>query len=176
MKLLAETTLPVVSETRQFQPLRRARASVVRIRRSEGETLQDADPAKISGIAHTRRWHDAGEGNWCHLAIGQPPMSAVKRRDGRAAEEGQTMQLGQGIRDCIIPSVHLANPVGCAHDLRHRFARSISLAEKPLARAQASAAASPYSVTARFTTQQGMASAGDDAISDMSSHTKGIIC
>ena len=98
-------------------------------------TLQDADPEKISGVANMRRWHDAGEGNWCHLAIGQSPMSVIEERNGRTAEEGQTVQLSQDICDFIIPSVHLANPVGCAHDLRHRFARSISLAEKPLARA-----------------------------------------
>ena len=41
--------------------------------------------------------------------------------------------------------------------LRHRFAFSISLSEMPLARAQDSTAASPYSATAFLTTQQGMA-------------------
>jgi hypothetical protein len=49
----------------------------------------------------------------------------------------------------------------------------MSLAENPFARAHASTAASPYWATARLTTQQGMASTGDDASSPASSNGKG---
>ena len=86
------------------------------------------------------------------------------------------MQLGQDVRDLVIPAVHLANPVSVIYDLRHRRARSISLGENPFARAQASAAVSPYWATARLTTQQGMAPAGDDAKNATSSNENGIIC
>src|SRR6266481_8010629 len=48
------------------------------------------------------------------------------------------------------------------HHLRHRRALSISLSDMPFARAQDSTAASPYCATAFFTTQQGMAYAGNE--------------
>jgi hypothetical protein len=90
-------------------------------------------------------------------------MSSIKWRNGRAAEERLTMQLSENSGDLVVAAVDLANPVRRRQDLRHRLARSISFDENPLARALASAAGSPYCATARLTTQQGMASAGDEA-------------
>src|ERR1700758_2416417 len=110
---------------------------------------QDADPAKISGISDVRRRHDAGKADRRILPKSEPPMAPVEQRDWCTVEESQAMQLGEDISHFIVASIHLANTVYRRQDLRHRLARSISLAEKPFARAQDSAAASPYWATAR---------------------------
>ncbi len=101
-------------------------------------------------------------------------MAAIKRRNGGAVQESQAMQFGEDVGDLVIAPVYLANAIG--HGLRHRFARSMSFDENPFARAKASAAASPYCATARLTTQQGIASAGDDVSSAVSSNAVWIIC
>src|SRR5580700_9215525 len=128
------------------------------------------------------RWHGARKGNRRCRMIGQPPVPPVKRRNGCTIEERQAMQLRQDVRDFVIASVDLTNPIGERFDasiaparrrhLRQCFARSMSLSEKPLARAHASAAASPYWATARLTTRQEIVSAGDEANSPASSKVR----
>ena len=135
--------------------------------------LQDADAAEISGVANMRRENDAGEGDRRCLVKSEPPVAPVERRNGGAAQESQAMQFGEDVGDLVVAPVHLANAIG--QDLRHRFARSMSFGENPLARANASAAASPYCATARLTTQHGVASADDDASSAVN-NTASIIC
>ena len=130
--------------------------------------LQDADAAEISGVASVRRGNDAGESDRRGLMKSEPPLAPVERRNGGAAQESQAMQFGEDVGDLVVASVYLANAVG--QDLRHRFARSMSFGENPLARANASAAASPYCATARLTTQHGMASAGEDVTSTVNSN------
>src|ERR1700744_2954648 len=104
--------------------------------------LQDADPTEISGVANIRRRNDAGKRNRRGLAKSKPPMAPVEHGNGGATEEGQTMQFSKNVCDLFVATIHFTNAIG--QDLRHRLARSMSFGEKPLARAKASAAASPY--------------------------------
>lgn len=125
--------------------------------------LQHADAADISSETNMRRWQHACECNCRPFVTGEPPMPGAKAGNGGAAKEGQPVQIGQDIRNLVILTVDLANPISRFHGFKQRLARSISRSEKPRARAHASAAASPYSITARFTIRQEIPSAGDDA-------------
>ena len=122
--------------------------------------LQHANPAEITGVANMGRRQQAGKGDGLFSATSKPPVPTIEGRNGSAIKKCQAMQLKQDIHDLVITSIHLTDRIVFGYDLRHRLARSISLGEKPLARANASTVASPYCATARLTTQHGTASAG----------------
>ena len=124
--------------------------------------LDDADAAKIAGVSHMRRGYYPGESDRIRLMISEPPMPPGEGGNRGAAKEGQAVQFGEGVRSILILTIDLADPIGWLHDFRHRLARSMSLSEKPRARAQASAAVSPYWATARLTIRQEISSAGDE--------------
>ena len=162
MKLLAEAMLPVVSETTWLQPFRRARyfrsAHETQLQAVAPMRLDNADAAKIAGVSDMRRGYYPSESDRNGLMTGEPPMPPDKGGNRGAAKEGQTVQFGQEVRGILILTIDLADPIGWLHDFRHR-----PLSENPRARAQASAAASPYWATARLTIRQEISSAGDDA-------------
>ena len=68
-------------------------------------------PAKIAGIADVGRRDNPGKSHSFGSVKREPPMTVIIRRDGSGIEECQAMKFGECIRDVIVLSINLTNPV-----------------------------------------------------------------
>ena len=80
---------------------------------------QNADATKIAGIGGVRRGNYTGEADRCRPMKREPPMSEIERRNRRAIEECEAMQLCQNFRNFLFRAVNFANPVH-GLDLRNK--------------------------------------------------------
>src|SRR6266568_2110770 len=73
---------------------------------------QDADATEITRVSDMCRRGQTGKGDrQTVVAEDQPPMTDIKFGHGSIFKEGQTMEIPERVRNVIVESVNLANPV-----------------------------------------------------------------
>jgi hypothetical protein len=107
MKLFAETTLSVVSETTAAQPFSRTRVSTARKNRNCRPL-----PQWLLNTP-TRETYPALR-TWVEAITPANPTAMFEARHGRGVEEREAMDFGKCVRDIFVLTIDCSNPIGSA--------------------------------------------------------------